>query len=603
MGDDEAIQTDTEQALRGLAGARALGGFRWFPDASAWALELELRAPPGGCVPALTRWFLVRRSPRGEGEVELHPAAWTGLPRTFPHQAWSARSKGDVPWMSGAICPRSSAGAARLLGSDEPQAFPERAVWLVEAGLRWLHAAAMGELTPAGADLELPPLPPTDDFVLAFHEGVADLDRWRARVGRHGRAEVATVNPRGLAVVRGWSGPDGLADPPIPWGSALMGLATQRIERALWIALPALPIEAPWHIPATWGALRRILLKATGAPLEQLVAAQIQAREPPAWLLLGAALPAKIGGPLTRWSWLAVRLPALDAHPRGYRSLRASLALALRDGPLADGASVGWVQTQNWHPEALRARGHHPALAPRAALLLGVGALGSALADLLLRGGLSRCVLYDGDTLAVGNLCRHTAFFTEVGTRKASTMGVRLSLTQPHAQVRVHARSFPPENGDDLREALACDLVIDATADDRALNAVAALDWGPETLFVSAWLGYGGERAYVFTARGPRFPLDDWRAAVEPWLRVERQIIDALGLPREGLGCWSEVFPAHAEDVWQAAGQTVRGLVRALEGGPMGLTVYQQEVDSDVAPGLRRLLSPADIRWPRVEGP
>lgn len=187
-------------------------------------VELDLLAPPDGLVPARTRWYLVSATERGDGELELHPASWTGLPRTFQHQAWSVPLGRDVPWMSGKICPRSSAGAQRLLTSAEPDAFPSRAVWLVEAGLRWLHAASSGALAPPGADLELPPLPPTVDLVVAFHERPADLRHWTAQTGRHGLAEVAVVNPRGLAAARsrGGVGSTTRGGPPLmAWGAGL----------------------------------------------------------------------------------------------------------------------------------------------------------------------------------------------------------------------------------------------------------------------------------------------------------------------------------------------------------------------------------------------
>lgn len=592
---------EVEQALQAMPGVEMLDGFRWYDQPLRWACPLELLGPPGGAVPRRTRWFLVADQVDGTGEVELHPALDGGLPRTWPHQAWNGSLGARTSWTSGSICPRqSSASRVLLLRSEEPPAFPERAVWLIQAAQRWLDAAADGTLAPPGSDLELPPVPTRAEPVLAFYEGAEQLPLWQAQLGRSGLARVGVVHPDSLVAALSFS-LDAQGEPwQIPWGAAMRGIATQREEPAAWITLPRLPLLSPWHVPGTWGELRQVIAEQIpGKSLDDLLfrVREILDRRP-RWLLIGAPVPARVGELPARMTWLAARMPALPdpAHPpRGFRGTDASLRLYVRQIVLRDGLDIDWASTENWHPDIHQARGVHPELYPHPTLLIGGGAIGSTLGDLLVRGGTRRVEVYDPDTIAIGNLTRHTAFFSEVGTKKAHTLGVRLALSSPHVSVERHQRRYPPREDAARRAAEACTLVIDATAENRVLRALAQEQRPQDTTFVCLWVGYQARRTYIFTARGRSFPLEAWRAAVEPWLDRERALIDLHGLPREGVGCWSEVFPAHGEDIWWASTLAIQVIVHVLDRGPTGLVVYQQDRDPDGLPRTLRIRDPADI--------
>ena len=51
--------------------------------------------------------------------------------------------------------------------------------------------------------------------------------------------------------------------------------------------------------------------------------------------------------------------------------------------------------------------------------IIGAGSLGSAIAELLVRSGVWRILLIDGDTLSVGNLARHTLGIKNLNHYKA----------------------------------------------------------------------------------------------------------------------------------------------------------------------------------------
>ena len=139
-------------------------------------------------------------------------------------------------------------------------------------------------------------------------------------------------------------------------------------------------------------------------------------------------------------------------------------------------------------------------------MLLGAGALGSTLAELLVRNGLRVGHVFDGDRVEGGNLTRHTALLINAGEHKASAVVARLNLSNPHAALIPHVGEYPPKDAKLGRATLLCDLIVDATAETAVLRELAREE-RQATLFASIWLGFRGRRTYVYLARGSRFPF------------------------------------------------------------------------------------------------
>jgi molybdopterin/thiamine biosynthesis adenylyltransferase len=74
-------------------------------------------------------------------------------------------------------------------------------------------------------------------------------------------------------------------------------------------------------------------------------------------------------------------------------------------------------------------------LSEKKVVVLGVGALGSEIADLLARAGIGRLMLIDSDTVAAGNTIRHALHLGHVGYSKAQALRVELSRTNPFSDI------------------------------------------------------------------------------------------------------------------------------------------------------------------------
>ena len=98
--------------------------------------------------------------------------------------------------------------------------------------------------------------------------------------------------------------------------------------------------------------------------------------------------------------------------------------------------------------------------------IVGVGAVGSVMAEVLSKLGPSEIVLIDNDKLEAGNLVRHAALANQVGLLKAQAMADLITPITSGRSVRPvshDVRRLPEKERDALRHA---DLVIDATGDE-----------------------------------------------------------------------------------------------------------------------------------------
>lgn len=129
--------------------------------------------------------------------------------------------------------------------------------------------------------------------------------------------------------------------------------------------------------------------------------------------------------------------------------------------------------------------------------IVGLGSVGSKLAEMLVRSGVHRLLLIDGDVLLPANLERHTLDWRDIGFRKAHAVKRRLLHIVPGASIATLAINLNWQHSarahaSNIGHLAACDLIVDATGDvpsSLMLGALAAENAKP---FVSAEVFEGG---------------------------------------------------------------------------------------------------------------
>lgn len=105
--------------------------------------------------------------------------------------------------------------------------------------------------------------------------------------------------------------------------------------------------------------------------------------------------------------------------------------------------------------------------------LFGIGGVGSYVAEILVRAGVGKMLLVDGDTVTITNLNRQLcALYSTLGKYKCEVMADRLLDINPAADIQSVCNFYLPENSDDF-DLSAFDYIIDAVDTVRAKVALA----------------------------------------------------------------------------------------------------------------------------------
>jgi hypothetical protein len=524
-------------------------------------------------VPAITDWYVFVEADYPIGRVHVRPAEEGGLHDSFRHMERNDAT--GLPWRKGAPCldrPGRWLGSRDLV--EQPTGAAFRIRWHVERALEWLCAAAQDALTGPDEPFELPKFPFEGGCVMGFDEDAGTFTAWKVLLGRCGEAFVKPIS-RNLRVAYAFSCDGNFVNRP-RWGSKIR--ETEDLERAYWIALRGLPVFAPWNVAATWGQLRTVA-RAQKIDLDAKIRwlyHQLHTKNvtTETHLLVGCPIPEVYDGPQFRMHWQWVTLPApLDVSSKSYhvrkgRKISAGAWSLERYRLFGDDQKIRWRESQCWAEDRLAVRGSlcEPLRRSRV-IILGAGALGSAVAQFLVREGVYDVVICDGDTLEVANLRRHTSSISLTEFNKAIVASVDLNAASPFANVR-SAYSFPLNLGSERSAVQEAEVVIDCTANDDVIARLETFDWAEgERWFFSGSLGVDARRLFCFVHRGTTFPAERFFDAVRPHLNQERELLQARD-PKLlfAAGCWNPVFPSRWDDISALAAEMVKVIDNTMAG-------------------------------------
>lgn len=595
---------DARHAIIGMGGVELLHDWEWHKGERKWVLHLRLEpdVKPDGLVPLSTDWFVRVVPAYPLGSIKFNPAKQNGLTLTFQHQSHNSEGPDSLPWRKGSLCLDTPARALGRRAFDiEPYDADKRLRWHVVRAQRWLEAASRDELVLPGEPFELPEYPadPSSPLTVAFSESPESFAAWQEISQQIGIVDFYVLRRVfDVQVAKSFRTFEGKHLPEPPWGPSVTKGASA-ISHGLWLRLRSTPVLKPWQSPVKWGELRAVC-REQGVDLDELLHLaheQVKDKDKMGQVaLLGFPIPSAFGAVPERMHWLGLYLPKLiggEAQAQGFRRGKNWSWQHNRDTLLRDNISLRWLDSENWYPDQLQTRGRlSDEVVSKKILMLGAGALGSTVAELLVRGGTHDMLIVDEDRLEAGNLVRHTLGLKEINEHKAEAVAARLNQISPFAHIEFITEHFPPSHPAVFAQVSACDLIVDCSGSDELLYELSAFQREREHLFFSLSVNLGASRGYCFTARGARFPHEAFRRLVEPWLRKDLEENAGNELPREGIGCWHTVFPARADDLWLMASAMVKHLERMVKTPPAEpvLVVFEQEVsEGDAFSGVRRI--------------
>jgi molybdopterin/thiamine biosynthesis adenylyltransferase len=190
---------------------------------------------------------------------------------------------------------------------------------------------------------------------------------------------------------------------------------------------------------------------------------------------------------------------------------------------LWDDGTISEVSVIPPQPTAARMDDGHAALVARKVALVGCGSLGSKLAVMLARSGVGKFLLIDDDVMLPDNLIRHELDWREIGAHKVAAVARRIQLVNPSAECQTRRDRIGGQESSGSIETLIsslaeCDLIVDATADARAvgyLDAAASAGAKPVVWAQVFGGGFGGLIARHRPAHEP--DPASMRRSIENW--------------------------------------------------------------------------------------
>ncbi|HEY3546418.1 MAG TPA: ThiF family adenylyltransferase [Propionicimonas sp.] len=236
-------------------------------------------------------------------------------------------------------------------------------------------------------------------------------------------------------------------------------------------------------------------------------------------------------------------------------------AILLRATPTKAGSIA--VSRLNSAPDTKAARGArsgpaYAALAERSVAIIGLGALGSFVADMLVRAGVTHLTFIDDDVIKPGNLVRHLVGPEAVGMPKVTAVNDQLHRSHgSELQIEPRIESANPDSV--LMLVREHDLVINATAEFAvtAMVRAAALAHAVHALSVAIQNDGDTFRIDVLPTLDGEAPLPE---STVTHGRPGGQYFEA--------GCGSPISPTPPHAVIEAAAATTRHAVGLLTGTP-----------------------------------
>ena len=554
------------RALQELPSVALVQDLVWFQTESRWMLEIEVTASTTSeHIPVRTHWCVLLRDDYPAGSIDIFPAKAGGIVATFPHQNRNDEGDSKVPWRTGKICVAETVWSlGRLGGGREPRTAGARLLWHIRRLNSWLASAADGTLTQAGDPFELPDFRRDHSSMVVFAESTETFEVWRASGAHVGVATLHRPKIRrgGTRLATEFQSERGTVV-EAPWQE---GHLEGKPSAALWVRLPALPVLEVWRAPRTWREFRdataRIGFDLDGTLRRHLTAIR---KEDSPLVLVGFPVSERFGEEATHLHWEAIRLSKLGTPANGWRGNERGFRQRERE-ILADDQPIAWIVTENWARGQINRRSQLPYLSQRRVLLIGAGAIGSLVAELLVRGGVSDIAVMDPDDVEIGNLVRHTLTLSDVRDRKANALAMHLNRLGPAVKAMPQPTSFPPEGNRRAESLNDWNLVIDCTAEEDVLDALRTIPWGDGTRVVSLSIGLGAKRLYC-DIQSPPFKAAAFRQRVKPYLEQDHGEFSGE-LPWDATGCWHPLFPGRLDELWVLVATAVGRLEMLLQNGP-----------------------------------
>lgn len=337
-------------------------------------------------------------------------------------------------------------------------------------------------------------------------------------------------------------------------------------RKGVYLVLPEEPIRADKRPIESMEELFDLLPAATLGILEN-------AQQEPSFskallggipLALGYLLPSDSAQREMHWEWLI--LPLTD------------MGIAWDEGKIRWGSSVNISKPRFFGRGGILAPSQHQKV-----LIIGLGAIGSSLAETLVRGGFAHLTIADFDYVEAGNVCRSTYTLSSIHRTKAEMLLVKLLTISPFVEVGTIADGFHPmlrhhrSFSDTKVKFQSFDLIFDCTADDAVAYTLDQMKL--RATIVNLTITDEARQLLAVTNRGGEAILPQKNRILQS-LQGDQPTANGPTF-YEGTGCWHPTFRASFSDINLLLQHFLVGANRRLEQGHGWATTVLERLDGD----------------------
>lgn len=245
---------------------------------------------------------------------------------------------------------------------------------------------------------------------------------------------------------------------------------------------------------------------------------------------------------------------------------------------------IQWVMTNDISPEYFFGRGCYPSdIIEKRILVMGIGAIGSIVAQTLVRGGCKNIGIYDFDIKQPGNVCRSEYDFLCPTNDKMNDLARQLERISPYVNVSMFKERFDEyvkwgsQQNSKIKDSIgkafkeSYDLIIDCTTDDDVMYALEQLNLPIDIVNLSI-SNHANELVCAFSPSIYEFVRGVFTHSItnDPY---------DVFYPT---GCWNPTFKATYNDINSKLQYTLKKIIDMLSGKIM----KQNFIISDHANGL-----------------
>lgn len=549
-----------------------LEDFKWDSNKECWYLKLELTSDFNGVIPKKSLWYLTAKEDYPKGNIRIYPDSETGFNETYEHQSNNGLNSEEDLWKSGNLCLDSQFRDFNLIYNEEEQDVDKKILWNVCRAIEWINALNTNSLVKTGGPFELPQFDSKIRLKFVFMETHETFKKWGKNNFKKGYITNAIFENGqfGFFVVNEFRNENDETILKMDWGTFLS--EKNDFNEGIWFLLDEIPVLNYWQAPNTFNELINIFENEERDFISEFKTL-IQGKEEifrnneNHLIIVGFPIPEKIGEENKTIHWQAFQFKfncSETCSPTiNYMGNKNRIYFKKDKLILSSDNKVDWVDSQNWSENKILNRGSLSQMfKSKNVLMIGVGTVGSVIADIMVHEGIKEITLIDNDCLEIGNLSRYNLTLDELHKSKSEEFSKHLNKINPFANVKFIHNTFGYDEKSNYDEY---DMIIDCTGENQVLNDLEKFEFKYEKIFISVSIGINGDNIYLLLQKGTKFDSNNFINELRPFMKENVEKLDEMELPRDGTKCWMPAFPVKYHDIMSISSLTLKIIEKFLE--------------------------------------